>query len=280
MGQRRQGLYEDAEVYDILHAPGTESDVRGLLKIERRWVRDGPGRRSGRGLWLEPACGTGRLVIEAARRGRICIGIDRSESMVAYARARAEELGASARARFGVLDITNFARTKHARELGLASSSVSLAFNPINTIRHLSSDAAVLAHLAQIARVLRVGGVYAVGLSVSAPGVEGPTEDVWEGHRDGVRVKQVVEYEPAGWARTDGRRNPPRRERVASHLVVQRDGRESCLDDSYWLRSYTRTQWERLIGRSAMELVASVDEAGRPHDPGVFGYAIWLLARA
>ena len=28
-------LYEDPEIYDILHEPGTAKDLAGLLKIER-----------------------------------------------------------------------------------------------------------------------------------------------------------------------------------------------------------------------------------------------------
>jgi SAM-dependent methyltransferase len=302
------GLYSDPEIYDILHWPGTVQDVRGLAKIATRWVAPGATRASPRppSLWLEPACGTGRFLIEAARQAREhdidrrAIGFDLSPAMIEYARAKAHALGVHDASRFFTGDMRRFAHE-------LEPQSVSLAFNPINTIRHLMSDSAMLEHLEEIAKVLAPGGVYAVGLSVCDPGSELPTEDVWEGrrtHADGTttRVKQVVQYEPPGWlAEVEmKRRSPARRERVSSHLMITRTPpsgpsrrRAAGLarpskgppehvdhrDDAYWLRTYTRAQWATLVERSALRLIASVDEVGTPHDPGLSGYALWLLGR-
>ncbi len=279
--RRRQGLYDDPEIYDILHAPGSASDVRGLLALERRWI---PRHAQG-GLWLEPACGTGRLVLLAAQRDRPCIGFDIARPMIEYAKARARELSLEASprlARFAIADMTTFATAPALKHLGLRERSVSLAFNPINTIRHLASDRALLDHFANIARVLKPGGLYAVGLSVCDPASESATEDTWQGQRGSTRVTQVVQYEPPGWRRANGTRCPSRRERVTSHLAITAPNKPDThpgihLDDAYWLRTYTRAQWQRLIDRSALRLLASTDERGKPHDPGQSGYALWLL---
>lgn len=279
------GLYHDPEIYDILHWPGTVQEVRGLARIEKRWAPPSGQQPS---IWLEPACGTGRLLIEAARQAREqgdtrqVVGFDLNAAMVGFASAKAKALSISKACRFFTGDMRRFAHE-------LEPASVSLAFNPINTIRHLMSDAATLDHFAEIAKVLRPGGIYAVGLSVCDPSTETPTEDVWEGRRTvnghAIRVKQIVQYEPAGWLRANGRRCPARRELVSSHLVITgKKGRGTPdaiehRDDAYWLRTYTRAQWTHLIERSALHLIASVDESGAPHDPGTVGYAIWLLGR-
>jgi SAM-dependent methyltransferase len=255
-------LYEDAETYDILHAPGTAAEVRGLERMARRWL---PARR-GPLTWLEPACGTGRYLRALARRGHRVCGFDRDPGMVQYAKAGVQQeerrLGRRARGRVFVAEMTSFAAG--------VRGPVDVAFNLINTIRHLGSDRAMVAHLRQVQSVLRAGGLYIVGISLSAYGREFPSEDVWEGARGRVRVTQVVQYEPPPNARD-------RRERVFSHLVVRRGGREEHRDTSYELRCYSREEWERLVARAGFAVEAVVDEEGEEIVLRPPGYGVWLL---
>lgn len=260
------------EMYDVLHAAGSADDVRVLEKIERRHAQTTVvGART----WLEPACGTGRLLRLAAARGRNVIGFDREPEMVEYARRRVLATlgrGASGRpVRRGAVnifraDMTDFARRVRAR-------SVDLAFNLINTIRHLPSDAAMLAHFNEIARVLRPGGVYAVGLSVSSYGNEIPTEDIWVGRRGLVSVRQVVQYLPA----PGGRGRAARMERCINHMTVTRGRRETEHDFVYDLRAYDLRQWSALISRSRLCIGAVLDDQGGPIEPTEPGYAVYIL---
>lgn len=247
------GLYQDPFIYDVLHAPGTAEGVDGLARIAHCFGGSVRGRRP---VWLEPACGTGRFLRVAARRGVRAVGFDLSETMVAYAKKRVGPGG-----RVFVADMTAFADK-------VGRGRVDFAFNPINTIRHLRSDGEMLAHFEQMSLALRPRGVYAVGLSTSAYGLEAPSEDVWEGARGRVRVRQIVQYEPPSRGRT---------ERVFSHLIVTRGSRVEHHDSAYGLRCYSGEQWRRLIGRSALELLAVVDEWGEPLEPGAFGYAVYVL---
>jgi cyclopropane fatty-acyl-phospholipid synthase-like methyltransferase len=257
-------LYQDVEIYDVLHAPGTSGEVTGLSRMARRFI----GAPAARGTWLEPACGTGRYLRTAAARGIRCIGFDNSPEMVQYARMELAALRRRRptvpRARIFQADMTDFAPL-------LGRARAHFAFNLINTIRHLPSDTAVLNHLEQITAALRPRGVYAVGLSTTIYNLEGPSEDVWEGHRGPTRVKQVVQYIPPEGAPRN------RWEQVHSHLVIRRGTKEEHRDSKYLLRSYTRRQWERLIARSAMEVIAVVDEDGTDLDPPQIGYGIWIL---
>jgi SAM-dependent methyltransferase len=248
------GLYSDPEVYDILHWPGTAAEFRGLERGARRHVRT----RSARWTVLEPACGTGRLLRPAARRGHRALGFDLSAAMVEYAQERLPKSGGH---RAFVADMTRFAGT-------LGRTRVDLAFCPINTVRHLLSDAAMLAHFAEMARVLKWGGVYLVGIGTTVPGLETVSEDVWKGSRGRSKVTQVVTFFPPARGRL---------ERVHSHLIVERDGEREHRDSTYRLRTYSLAQWEALIERSALKVLGVVDAEGKVIKAPTLGYGVWAL---
>ncbi|MBL8877184.1 MAG: class I SAM-dependent methyltransferase [Phycisphaerae bacterium] len=250
------GLYQDPLIYDILHEPGTPLEVRSLATIWRR-VAEGSPRTV-----LEPACGTGRYLERFADAGWKCLGFDIDPAMVRFASARLPQDGS--RVWRGRLD--NFGSR-------VGPGSVGLAFCPINSIRHVESDGEMVRHLKAIRRVLAPSGVYAVGISLSAYGLEAPTEDVWSGKRGSVHVKQVVSYTPA----TGGRSG--RGERVDSVLEIRRGRRIQVRSSTYSLFSYSRAQWERVIARSGLRAIGMVNEYASGFDPGRIGYAIWLLAR-
>lgn len=265
MAGSRTGLYDDPTVYDVLHAPGTGEEVDGLEAIERGLV---PAALLGEGrLWLEPACGSGRYLREACRRGIDTAGFDLSPGMIDYARAHTPAPGPGVgHPEWFVADMTDFT---HA----LGKRRATFAFNLINTIRHLPSDEAMLDHFGQVARALRPGGVYAVGLSLTAYGREPPSEDVWIGARGRLHVTQVVQFLPPN---SDG--NPrSRSEQVLSHLTIRRPSGEDHRDSAYRLRTYSLVQWESLVSRSPLRIARSIDEWGEPVPAADGGYHIFAL---
>lgn len=258
MPDPKQALfYFMPHVYDVLHQPGTVADVRGLQRIARRFVTAKP--RAAR-TWLEPACGTGRYLRAAARLGYRVIGFDLAPEMVDYASSRVP--GAT----IFHAPMERFARRVPARSVGFA-------FNLINTIRHLPSDRAMLDHFRDVARVLAPGGVYVVGLSLTAYANEIPTEDIWIGKRGSMKVRQVVQYLPP--EATRGKR--ARHEACVCHMTITRATQEEDLDFTYHLRCYSLAQWRRLVDRSALRVLASVDERGRDLAPSEPGYGIFVL---
>ncbi|MDX2146167.1 MAG: class I SAM-dependent methyltransferase [Planctomycetota bacterium] len=262
-------IYDMPVLYDVLHTPGTSKEVTGLEKIAKRFcqlpARSDP-RRGRAPVWLEPACGTARYLRVAARRGYQVRGVDLSEPMLAYAADRFKALGVARRARFIPGDITRL------DEL-LPPHSVDFAFNMINSIRHLRSDRDMISHLNAMARVLRPGGVYVVGLSLSCYGFEAPTEDIWRGVRGRCRVTQTIQYIPA----TARQGTSGRFEQVISHLHVETPARDSHVTTTYSLLSFDLEQWSRTIDRTQMTLEAVVDEHGRDTPPAEPGYAIYVL---
>jgi SAM-dependent methyltransferase len=252
------GLYTDPEIYDILHWPGTRAEFRGIMRAAARVLGPGTGSLT----VLEPACGTGRLLRAAAEAGHRALGFDLAEPMVRYAAAK---LGrhAGKRHRVFVADMTNFASV-------LGRTEVDVAFCPINTIRHLESDDAMVRHFEQIAAVLRKGGVYLVGLTSSMPRHEAPSEDIWTGTRGRVKVQQVVSFIPPARGRF---------ERVHSHLMVTTSRGTEHRDSSYRLRCYTLEQWTRLLGASVLKPAGTFDADGETIEPPRLGYAVWALVR-
>lgn len=259
------GLYNDASVYDILHAPGTREEVDGLLRMHGRFVT----AKASAKLWLEPACGTGRYLIRLAKKSVRGVGFDVDPGMVEYATARAKRLRLAPRPRFGVATMESFVDEGLVRP-----GSVRLAFNLINTVRHLMSDEAMLAHFGQMRAALAPGGVYLVGISLTVYGLEPPSEDVWEGRRGRTTVRQVVNFVPpvasAGRAR--------RTERIFSHLTISKPSGEEDRDSTYTLRTYDEVQWRQLVKRAGWRVLGVVDEEGDDVTLTPPGYGIFVLS--
>ena len=245
-------------VYDVLMTPGTAREADVLERIRRRWsdpVVEGLP-------WLEPACGSGRLLRVIAGRGRRLVGYDADPAMIAYARDALRRRGLASRVRLGTSDM--------AAPGDLADpASVGFAFNPWNSVRHLATDEAVASHLTATARALAPGAVYAVGLSLADPDGIPHEEDVWTAARGPCRILQVVNWEPL----------PGRRERAHVQVMIRRPRGEEHRAATYDLRTYTGEQWERLVARSPLRTVASLDLHGRPRDGRDLPYRIEVLRR-
>lgn len=251
-----QGFYDDARLYDILHKDGTSREVTGLERIAARFIKH-PAQH-----WLEPACGSGRYLRVAAARGKRVTGFDLEPGMIKYAADRFAAQGLASRAHLFEADMAAFADQLRR--------PADFAFNLINTIRHLDSDDAMLAHLAQTAACLAPGGVYAVGLSSSAYGLEQESEDIWSARRSGTEVVQTVQYLPPT--------ETERAERVISHMAVDERGAKRGIDSSYTLRAYSTEQWLDLIDRSDLQLRAVVDEEATDIETPGYGYAVYVLS--
>jgi SAM-dependent methyltransferase len=257
----KDGLYTDPAIYDILHAPGTAAEVDAFERVEHvlaaRPLRDNR-------LWFEPACGTGRYLKVAAGRGRRVAGYDLDPAMIAYA-ARRPVLK---KAKLVVTDFT-------ALDNGFVNKSTDFAFNPVNSLRHLSTDRAMLAHFEQMAAVLKPGALYVVGISLTDYGWLEPEEDLWEGARGRCRVQQLVNYLPAepGTSRA-------RREAVISHLTITRPRSVEHRDATYDLRCYDKKQWRALVKKSALEHTGSFDGLGMPLGERALPYQLEVLRRA
>lgn len=232
------GFYDHPAWYDVLHAPGTADQITMLERIHRRF---GNGGRC----FLEPACGTGRHLRVLAQRGYHATGYDINHNMLTYARRRLERLGLSDAAVFEG-DMTSFQQR----------ASFDVAFNLINTFRHLTKPRDVDDHFECIASSLRKGGLYVVGVDLVDYDNVQHLEDNWSASRGSCRIDHVMMSLPPD------RRN--RRERIINHITVTTPKRQVYFSSSYQLRSYDLRQWQTLVDKSPFELVAAFDFEGHP----------------
>lgn len=160
------GWYDRAEAYDILCGwdPRPERDFV-LGACERHG--NGPARRI-----LEPFCGSGRLL--RVMPG-FAVGFDRNPYMVSYARGRGARAFRADAARFAVRE-----------------ASFDAAYCLIDSFRYLLTEEEAAAHLRAVARALRPGGVYVLGLELTGDLDPDRSRDVWSGARAGTRVDGEV----------------------------------------------------------------------------------------
>lgn len=203
-------LYREPALYERLHRAGTADEARLLVDLFEL-------HGNGGGDWLEPACGTGRLLAALAKKGFKTQGYDLSPEAVAYARKRGvyAEVG----------DLRTWKKPK----------TFDAAFCLLGTIRHLMTDKELLAHLKCVAASLRRGGIYIVGLDLTDYDLAEDDEEAWEEH-------VVVCVAP------DRKR---RLERVIN-LVTTPDG---VVESSYDLRSYDLSEWRAALAKAPFEVV-------------------------
>lgn len=268
--------YDHPKWYDILHARGTAAEVTGVEAIAERfagWVREDRYLNL-----LEPACGTGRHLRVAARRGHRCWGIDLSEPMLEYAKQKLDEAGL--RATLVKQDMSSFTPS----DLGLGRERIDVALCFINSVRHLPTDEAMVGHLRSVKRVLSGEGVYALGLGLASYGSERESEDVWKGSRGRCSVTQMVQYLPPPnrvIGTLGSEIEPMRNERVISQLAVATPSREVFVSHSFSLRTYNAEEWRAVLDKAGMRVVGLVDEFGDDLDwdwqSGSPGYAVFVL---
>ena len=214
--------------------------------------RAGPPRRS-----LEPFCGTGRLL--RAMPGT-AVGFDLHAGALRLARTKGCTVFRADAGRFAV-----------------AEGAFDFAFNLIDSFRHLLTEEAARSHLAAVARALRPGAVYVLGLDVTGDMARPPAAEEWEMERDGVRV--------AGTVRTLGDVDGETRvETMETRCTVHRGGTSTTVEVYSPLRVYGRSDLEDLLrAEGSFEVAAVCDrhyDTARTVDPArLEGSAVLVLRK-
>jgi len=236
--------YDAPHYYDLIFDTDTVREADFLAALVQRYAQ--VGVRGGRLDVLEPACGSGRLVVELAARGHRVVGFDASVPMLDYARERlrTRKLRAAVfEARMESFDVPE--KLAPARDFILAHCLVS-------TFKYLLSERDARSHLERVAASLAPGGIYALGFHLSDYHETKGSRERWVVRAGKTEVVCTIE----GWAPV--RRT--RREKVRSRLVVRAPDSERRLETVWDFRTYDADQVRRLL-RSvpALELIAVHD---------------------
>lgn len=217
--------YETPRWYDLVFAEDTAKEADFLEEAQRRYGRVRAPARPPR--VLEPACGSGRLVEQMARRGWRVTGFDASRAMLDYAARRLERSRLHADLRVARLESFRF------RE------RFELAHCLVSTFKYLLDERSARSHLSCVARSLRRGGLYVLGFHLSDYDWLECDHERWVARSDGVKVVCNIQTWPPQTAL--------RRERVRCRLVVEEQGRVRRTETTWWFRSYDAAQVRRLL---------------------------------
>lgn len=193
---------------------------------------------------LEPACGSGRLMIEMHRRGWQPHGFDAHPGMIDFARHRFRETGTKAKVwldRMECFQVPGKARYPLAHCL-------------VSTFKYLLTEHDARAHLHAVGEVLLPGGIYLLGLHLSDYARTTCEHERWTATRDGMEVVCNIR----GWPP-----NPKtREEKVRSRLAVTPAGQPVQRHETSWIfRTYNAAQLKRTLGSvaSVFDLVGCYD---------------------
>lgn len=241
--------YEDPKYYDAIFDVDSKVEADFLEAVFDEHATPSP---RGRKRLIEPASGSGRLLVEMARRGWKVRGFDREPAMVEYAKARLKAAHLKGDVVTG--EMADFE----------APGTYDLAHCLVSTFKYLLTEEDARGHLRSVARALRPGGIYALGFHLSWYDYRQKTNERWTVERDGAAIDCRI----IGWP-ADRR---ARREKVEARMKVVEDGVEKRSKTTWWFRSYDAKQVRSLL-RSVPELehVATYDFHYAIDEPQEFG---------
>jgi SAM-dependent methyltransferase len=202
---------------------------------------------------LELGCGTGRIALPLGRAGVRFVGIDRSDSMLRYARRRIRRSKLGRRVRLVRGDI---------RHLPFPEGSFHTVLAPYGVLQSLLRDRDLAAALQAAHRVLRRDGMFGIELVADLPAWEEYRKRVslrgWRGPRGGAHVTLTESV----------RQDPARRLTIFDQEFVER--RKSARKTrrfSLVFRTLSVPQMARRLERAGFEVAALLgDYQGAPWD--------------
>lgn len=254
-------LYNQPKYYHVAFSTHVHFERKMLEFIFERHL-DFPVRSI-----LEPACGTGRVMVELAKAGYRTVGYDVNPAMVAFARnlIAQEQVEETARVQKG--DMATFR----------SGQRFDAAVNLINSIGYLTSDNEIESHFRNTGNALRKGGVYIIHLDCA---VEGPiSEDTqgWTVERGGTRVTtywMIVKQD------FESKLSYQR-----CRMEIEENHNKFTIEDDHILRLWLYDDLKRFIEQSKrLRLEAIYDEERVPMDPeahitGEMGNLFFVLKR-
>jgi len=210
---------------------------------------------------LELGCGTGRISIPLARSGVDLVGVDRSEPMLARARARA------ARIRAPRSLIPSFVRAD-IRSLPFTRARFRMVLAPYGVLQSLIRERDLTDTLASVARVMPRGGTFGIDLVPDVPN--------WREYRNKVQLRGTAR----GGARltlVESVRQDRRRRLTTfeQRYLERRGGRRATHRFELTFRTLTVAQMSTRLERAGFRVDTVLgDYRGRPWDARA---DVWII---
>jgi SAM-dependent methyltransferase len=227
-------LYDFPKYYDLVYGSDWKAEFDFLEQCFAKHVA-GKVKRL-----FEPACGTGRLLVKLASAGYQVSGLDLNPAAIKFCNERLKRAGFKPST--FVADMCDFTLPKPA----------DAAFNTINSFRHLGTQKQAVDHLRCVARSLRKGGIYVLGLHLTPTSVEPMQEESWAARRGNLAVLSRL------WVTDCDTRK--RKESVGMSFDVYTPTKQFRIEDCVVFRTYSANQMKSLIAEvKELELVETYD---------------------
>lgn len=216
--------YDYPQYFDMVFRDETDDEVRFFEAAFAKFA-EGPVSRV-----FEPGCGSGRLVVAMAAKGYQMTGLDLSEPMLAYLRARLKRRKLSSTLICGDMTTIKLDETFDA------------AFCTFNTFRHLLCEDTAIAHLRSMADHVRPGGLYVLGFHMIPLDADTECTERWRASHGGTNVSvtlRVIDFD---------RRRRQEQLRV-SIKATKRSGTIERIRSEFPLRIYTPAQAESMLAK-------------------------------
>jgi SAM-dependent methyltransferase len=226
LGMRRSRIlaanwYDYPQYYDIAVQTYTRREADFIQALCQKYCSPDVRRL------MEPACGTGRLITEFAARGYNTIGFDLSQPALSYLRRRLARRRLSAET--FEADMADFRLRR----------PVDAAYCTVSTFRHLLTERKARGHLDCVARSLRSGGIYVLGLHLLSSKIAKADVQCWTERRGQTEVFVTLRV-----LRPDLHR---RLQKFRVDLLVRRGTNDLRLRHEFQFRTYTAKQFRGLL---------------------------------
>ncbi len=237
----KEDLYYLPKYYDVAFSWDISSEIEFFCEVFKKHVPFDVKNI------LEPACGTGRFLVNLPKHGYNMAGYDNNPKMIAYARKKITDLG-----------LQHYAHVirKDMRSAEL-ERKFDAAINSINNLGHLLSDNDIISHFRHTGNSLRKGGVYIVHLACAWKKLPAHDDEGWTLEKGGIRIKTIWNIEKED-------RLKKLSYQLCEMAIVDHDRRLS-LKDRQTLRLWFYEDLKELIRKSGkLKLVAIYNEKHRP----------------
>jgi SAM-dependent methyltransferase len=229
--------YDTPLYYDIIFDADTPKEGAFLDALHERYGRAGQSRQL-----LEPACGSGRLVSEMARRGWKVSGFDGNARMLDFAKERVQQQELNARLWEDWMQSFELPKVQ----------TFDFAHCLVSTFKYLLKEQDSVACLQRISAALKPGAIFALGVHLTNYSSQQEDHERWVAERDGIKVTCNTHTWPAD--------RKKRLEDLRTRLTIEDKGRRHVQETRWQFRTYNAKQMRALLAKVPdFELVACYD---------------------
>lgn len=214
-------IYDYPKYYDLIYGSDWKAEFDFLFDCFDAYLDTPPAHI------FEPACGTGRLLFRFGRAGMQVSGLDLNEKSVDFCNKRLKKY-----------DLPETAFVADMSEFRL-EQPCQVAFNMINSFRHLIQHEQSVRHFECVRDSLSPGGIYVVGLHLSPLKGETIDRESWSASRGPLTINSSL------WLVE--RNLKDRYENYGMSYDIYTPTSQKRLENTVKFRTYTAGQFTSLI---------------------------------